>query len=77
MATRNRTDARQNEQRVLCALRDHPTGHISYDRIAALIEIDRRTVISIVYHLQGRGRVNVVQGRGRRPNAYRVIPEQA
>lgn len=76
-SNRARLDARRNEQRILLLLRSHPTGQISYDRIAAAIQIDRRTVISVVRFLATRGQVRVVPGRGRVPNCYTVVRRKA
>lgn len=72
-SNRARFDARRNEQRIINVLRHHPTGQISYDTIAATVDIDRRTVISIMRFLCERGQVRVERGRGRVANCYSVV----
>lgn len=72
MEARTRSDANRNQQRVLQVLRQHPTGRISYDNLAAEVVMDRRTVISIVCYLRHRGHLSVTTGRGNTPNRYQV-----
>ena len=71
-STRSRIDARRNQQHIIDLIRTHPTGQISYDALAARVDIDRRTVISIVCYLSTRGHVKVTRGHGNQPNRYQL-----
>jgi DNA-binding IscR family transcriptional regulator len=71
-STRTRIDARRNQQHILELIRTHPTGRITYDTLAARVDIDRRTVITIVCYLRTRGAIEVEPGRGHCPNRYQL-----
>lgn len=71
-STRTRIDARRNQQHIIDLIRAHPTGQITYDAMAAHVDIDRRTVISIVCYLRTRDMIKVEPGRGHCPNRYHL-----
>jgi biotin operon repressor len=61
------------ERELIQLLRTHPTGQISYENLAAELDYDRRTLISIVARLKHQGALVVDQGSGRKPNRYQLI----
>jgi DNA-binding transcriptional ArsR family regulator len=59
------------EHCILDLLSRHPTGRLSYDSMAAALDIDRRTLVSAMARLRMRGQVKLVEpGRGCQPNQY-------
>lgn len=61
------------ERCIVNLLREHPTGRISFDKMAAELRCDRRTLISAMARLRYAGQVRVVElGRGNRPHCYQV-----
>jgi predicted transcriptional regulator len=60
---------------VYALLKEHPTGHLSYDTMSAMLDIDRRTIVTAVRRLVHHGFVAVKRrGCGACPNCYEVIP---
>lgn len=62
-----------SQRRVLEILRNHQELPISYDRLAAMADIDRRTAISVIATLEHRRYLAVNHGRGCKANSYLVI----
>lgn len=60
------------EIQLLRLIRQHPTGQLSYDTMAAMLDYDRRTLISVVARLREQGRVVVEPGSGTIPNRYHI-----
>lgn len=56
------------QRQILQLLRLH--DHLSYDAMAAELEIDRNTAIQAIRRLEKARRVVVVRGRGTVPNRY-------
>ena len=67
-----RCTCRQNIQRISEYLSQHPSGQISYDNIAAALDIDSRTVIRLICVMRQHGVVSVEPGRGCIPNRYHL-----
>jgi predicted ArsR family transcriptional regulator len=66
---RRRSNRLTHAQRLVMELiRNHPT--ISYDEIAARLQIDRNTAIRAVVRLILERRVVKIAGAGRQPNRY-------
>jgi len=61
----------RSELCILGILRTHPTGQISMDKIAAIAEVDRRTIISAMARLRFAGLVTLAEpGRGCQAHTY-------
>lgn len=59
------------ELAILGILRAHPTGCLSYDSMAAIADLDRRTMITAMTRLRFAGLVTLVQpGRGCQAHTY-------
>lgn len=63
---------RTNIRRISEYLAKHPSGQISYDNIAADLEIDSRTVIRLICLMRHQGVIIVERGRGCIPNRYQI-----
>lgn len=73
MITRRRRHWSYAELQILDLLREHPTRRLSYDAMAAILDIDRRILISAMARLQHHHLVRVAQhGRGNQPNCYEL-----
>lgn len=69
--TRRRSRA---ELAILGILRSHPTGRLSYDRMAAIADLDRRTMITAMARLQCAGLVAITcPGRGCQAHTYKLL----
>lgn len=66
-----RTRLTHAQHGILNLLRAHRA--ISYDEIAARLDIDRKTAIQGVRRLVLLGQVRMEMGRGRRPNQYELV----
>ena len=66
---------RHADIQVYALLKEHPTRHLSYDTMSAMLDIDRRTIVTAVRRLVHHGFVAIKQpGCGARPNCYEIIP---
>jgi len=61
------------ERELLQLLKIHPTRQLSYDTMAAMLDCDRRTLISTVARLRYTGSLAVEPGTGRVPNKYILL----
>jgi hypothetical protein len=61
------------EREIIQLLKTHPTGQLSYDTMAAILDYDRRTLISTVARLRYTGSLVVEPGAGRVPNKYILL----
>lgn len=59
-----------SERQILTLLQHHPTRQLSYDDMAATIELERRTLIEAVRRLEHQRRVIAIRHGGCKPNRY-------
>lgn len=52
-------------------IRRHPTGQLSHDDMELAIGYDRRSIITVLKHLERDGIIQIERGKGRQPNKYR------